>query len=207
MSSDIVKRRLLHILKFNQHKSIYARKCDVREISPYDKNVFLENNHVQGADRSKIQIGLFHNDVLVAVMTFGGKRIFTNSINVANEYELIRYATSESVIGGASKMMAYFVKTYHPKKIISYADRRWTYYKDNLYEKIGFKKISNGTPNYWYFGRDSNYKRFHRFGFAKHTLSTRLASFDPSFTEWENMKSNGWDRIWDCGSFKYEITF
>jgi hypothetical protein len=28
--------------------------------------------------------------------------------------------------------------------------------------------------------------------------------FNPNLTEWENMKNNGYDRIWDCGNFKYE---
>ena len=45
------------------------------------------------------------------------------------------------------------------------------------------------------------------FGFAKHTLAKRLAAYDPALTEWENMKTNGWDRIWDCGSFRYEMAF
>ena len=25
-------------------------------------------------------------------------------------------------------------------------------------------------------------------------------AFDPELTEWENMKINGYDRIWDCGT-------
>jgi len=206
LSSDIVKNRLSHMLGLHT-KSIYARDCEIKETSVQDKNIFLDANHIQGSDRSKIRIGLFHKDMMVAIMTFGSKRIFTNSTNIVDEYELIRYATSTPVVGGAGKLIAHFIKTYSPKKIISYADRRWTYYKNNLYEKIGFQKVSDGTPNYWYFGRYGNYRRFHRFGFAKHTLPKKLILFDPSLSEWENMKNNGWDRIWDCGSLKYEMTF
>ena len=29
--------------------------------------------------------------------------------------------------------------------------------------------------------------------------------FDPNLTEWENMRTNKWDRIWDCGSLKFEL--
>lgn len=47
-------------------------------------------------------------------------------------------------------MLSYFIKTYNPKKIISYADRRWTNINENLYSKNGFKKVSDGSPNYWY---------------------------------------------------------
>ena len=28
---------------------------------------------------------------------------------------------------------------------------------------------------------------------------------NPNLTEWENMKINKWDRIWDCGSLKFEL--
>jgi hypothetical protein len=205
INKNIVKNRLSYMLNTNSINSIFARNCDVKEISTNDKNVFLIENHLQGNDNSKIRLGLFYNNELIAVMTFGNKRIFMNSSSTEGEYELMRYATSKTVVGGAGKLLSYFIKTYNPTKIISYADRRWSYSKSNLYERIGFKKISNGTPNYWYFGRDGNYRRFHRFGFAKHTLVKRLASFDPNLTEWENMKNNGWDRIWDCGSIKYEL--
>ena len=28
--------------------------------------------------------------------------------------------------------------------------------------------------------------------------------FDPHLTEWQNMQLNGYDRIWDCGHYKFE---
>ena len=207
--SEIIKSKIKYILhgNGNNSNSIYARKCEVREISSDDKNIFLENYHIQGNDKSKIRLGLYYNNELVAVMTFGDKRIFMNIKSIEGEYELIRYAASKSVVGGGSKLLSHFIKKYSPKKITSYADRRWTYSKTNIYEKMGFKKVSDGTPNYWYFGKDGSYRRFHRFGFAKHTLPKKLTIFDPNLTEWENMKNNGWDRIWDCGNLKYEMIF
>jgi hypothetical protein len=204
---ELIKIKLAHLLKLNSAKSIFARKGTVSDISKETKALFLDANHIQGNCQSSINLGLLYNGAVVAVMTFGHKRIFMNSKKTEGEYELLRYATDSNytVIGGASKLMSYFITHYHPSRIISYADRRWTYYKNNLYERIGFKKVSDGTPNYWYFGRQGNYRRFHRFGFAKHTLSKRLHIFDPSISEWENMKNNGWDRIWDCGNLKYEM--
>lgn len=203
VSSNIIKNKLKHILGVNNNEQVYARKCIIKEVTSDNKNIFLLNNHIQGIDKSNIKLGLYYNNELVSIMTFGNKRIFTNAVSVVGEYELIRYATSIPVIGGASKLLSYFIKTYNPTKIISYADRRWS--NGNLYEKIGFTKVSDGNPNYWYFGRDGNYRRFHRFGFAKHTLPKKLASFDPNISEWENMKNNGWDRTWDCGNLKYEM--
>ena len=205
-SKDIVKLKLNHILNISTVKSIYARKCQVIDNITIDiKRDFLNKTHIQGSCNSQINLALVYNNEIVSMMTFGPKRIFTNTKKCEGEFELLRYSTLYNVIGGASKLLSYFIKTYKPKSIISYADRRWTSIHNNVYDKIGFTKVSNGTPNYWYVGRGNNYRRFHRFGFAKHTLSRRLTNFNPDITEWENMKLNGWDRIWDCGNLKYEL--
>ena len=203
-NTTIVKSKLKHLLKMNTDK-VYARKCDVREVNGADKKIFLNNNHIQKNDLSSICYGLYYKDELVSVMTFGKSRVFMNTKSVEGQYELIRYASNKNVIGGAGKLLKHFITIHKPRKVISYADRRWTHHTNNLYESIGFKKINDGTPNYWYFGKDKNYKRYHRFGFAKHTLSKKLDNFDSNLSEWENMKNNGYDRIWDCGHLKYEL--
>ena len=43
-----------------------------------------------------------------------------------------------------------------------------------------------------------------RIQFQKHKLKDKLETFDPNITEWENMKANGYDRIWDCGNMVFE---
>jgi len=58
-------------------------------------------------------------------------------------------------------------------------------------------------PSYFY--TKDHYKKYHRFGFRKNVLNKKLNVFDPNLTEWENMKNNGWDRIWDCGNLKYQL--
>lgn len=139
-------------------------------------------------------------------MTFGKLRSALGNKNIKNNnWELYRFCSKINtvIIGGASKLLKHFINHHSPDKIISYSDKRWSV--GNLYESIGFKLTSNGVPNYWYFGRGNSYKRHHRFAFAKHTLSKKLKTFDNSLSEWENMKNNGYDRIWDCGSIKFEL--
>jgi hypothetical protein len=205
--TTIVKSKLSNLLKVEKLNKIYARKCEVRVVNKPVKKEFLNTYHIQGNDNSSLYLGLFYNSELVSIMSFNKLRVCFNNKNADHDgvFELVRFATSTSVIGAGSKLLSHFIKTHHPKKIISYADKRWS--TGNLYRTIGFKKISEGTPNYWYFGRGNSYKRHHRFAFAKHTLSKKLKFFDPNLSEWENMKLNGWDRIWDCGSLKYQLTF
>lgn len=45
--------------------------------------------------------------------------------------------------------------------------------------------------------------RQHRYNFRKNVLKTKLPNFDNTLSEWENMQNNHYDRIWDCGNYKY----
>lgn len=207
LQKEIVKNKLKSVLNINNTNKIYARKCILKEISVLDKNEFLETYHIQGKDISKIKIGAFYNDELVGVMTFGNLRLALGSRYKKDTYELIRFATKTSVIGLASKMLTYFINKYNPEKIISYADRRWTSSKNNLYEKIGFSFVHSTEPNYWYINEKKLDCRIHRFVFRKSELKKKLDLFDPKLSEWQNMQLNGYTRIWDCGNLKYEMNF
>ena len=198
---EIVKNRIKNILGEINNK-IFARKCIIKEIGSDECKVFLEQNHLQGTDTSKIKIGLYYNNELVSVMTFGNFRIALGLKKSDNQYEMYRFCSKLNtvIIGGSSKLLSYFVKKYKPFKIVSYADKRWS--NGDLYNKLEFIKISESTPNYFY--TKDHYKKYHRFGFRKSELYKKLILFDPTLSEWENMKNNGWDRIWDCGCIKYE---
>ena len=206
-NEEIVKSKLSHILNASKKTNkCYARCCEIKEISVKDKNDFLHKHHIQGDDFSNIKLGAYHNDELVAVMTFGKPRIaMGHKKHTDGQFELIRFATSRNVSGIGSKLLKHFIKLYKPSKILSYADRRWTKISNNIYQKLGFTKIDNGTPNYWYVPKRT-IKRLYRYKFRKQILNTTLENFDPTLTEWENMKNNGYDRIWDCGSIKFELS-
>jgi hypothetical protein len=198
---SIVESRLISILgKISQKK--YARQCNIKEVSSNECNIFLNNNHLQGADNSSIRLGLYHQNNLISIMTFGNLRKAMGSNAKHNYWELYRFCSlkNNTVTGGASKLFKYFISKYNPLKVISYSDKRWS--KGNLYQKLGFIHIHDSRPNYFY--TKDHYKRYYRFGFRKSELSKKLSNFDPVLSEWENMKNNGWDRIWDCGCSKYE---
>lgn len=193
---EICKSVLLSKLgKFENR--IYARKCIIKEINTKDKNEFLENNHLQGKDKSSIKLGLFYNNELVSVMTFGRRKITGKS-----SFELIRFCSklNTQVIGGANKLFKYFINNYwDEKEITTYADKRWS--NGKLYEKLGFSLHHESSSNYWYI---ENGNRIHRVSFQKHKLKNKLEEFNYNLTEWENMQMNGYDRIWDCGNFVFK---
>ena len=199
---QIVKNRLKSILGKQKYK-IYARKCEIKQISPQIKNKFLNKYHIQGEDRSNYHLGLFFKNRLVSVMTFSQLRPALGQKPKENEWELVRYCSNFNfnVIGGASKLLKHFENDKNSKSIISYADLRWS--EGNLYKKLGFDNIGKTLPNYWYLKNETIYKRHHRYGFQKGLLKEKLKNFDDTLSEWENMQNNGYDRIWDCGHLKF----
>jgi very-short-patch-repair endonuclease len=204
---QIVKNRLKYLFQL-VHRKIYARKCMIRPITTHIKNKFLDKYHLQGKDQAKISLGCFYKNRLIAVMTFGKLRISLGRKHQEDIWELSRYATiaNFSIIGGAGKLLKFFEKTYNPKQIITYSDRRWGV--GNLYNQIGFSFDHKSSPNYWYFKKSAQiYQRFHRFNFRKSILHKKLDTFDNSLTEWENMKNNKYDRIWDSGNDVFIKTY
>ena len=105
------------------------------------------------------------------------------------------------IIGGASKLFKYFLNNHNPKSILTYPNRRYS--DGTFYEKIGFTSIGYSKPSHWYFGKNID-GLASRNQFQKHLLSDKLDDFNPELTAWENMKLNGYDRIWDCGKLVYE---
>src|SRR6056300_28455 len=202
LKPKIVKSRLKSALNLNKYK-IAARKCKILQIDSKTKNAFLNKYHIQGVDKSSVKLGLYYKDRLVAVMTFCKNRKALGKSHIKGEWELSRYATiaNFSIIGGAGKLLKYFERNFEPSKITSYADKRWS--EGNLYIKLGFDKIRDSKPNYWYF-KDGSLDIKHRYNFRKSILSKKLEFFNKEKTEWEKMKENGWNRIWDCGNMVFE---
>lgn len=200
---DIVKSKLKAIVH-KQGSRIYARKCTVEEITSQQKAMFLDKFHIQGNDISKYYYGLKHDGEIVAVMTFVKPRVALGHKKTDEAiYELSRYASSHSVVGGASKLLKHAISKLNPVKIISYADRRWSSsINETLYTRLGFVKTDNSKVNYWYV--KSYHKRYHRFNFTKGRIVSELGG-DPNKTEVQNMFDMGYDRIWDCGNIKYEM--
>lgn len=191
---DIIKSIILNYINKTPNK-IYARKCKLMEISKEQSLIFLNENHIQGYSISSKNIGLFYNNELVSLMTFGNRKITGKK-----QMELIRFCNklNTNVIGGASKLFNYFVKTYKPESIISYQDNRL--FNGNLYEKLGFKQIRISEPSYYYV---INKKREYRYNWRKDVL-VKLG-FDSNKTEKEIMEELGYPRIYDCGTKVWEF--
>ena len=206
---EIVHSRILNLINKTNNK-IYARKCEIKEVSNKDKNEFLNRNHIQGTSVDSIRYGLYFNSELVSIMTFSKKRIVTGfKESKEGEFELNRFCSliNTNVVGGFEKLLSHFKKNNNFTSIISYADCRWSGInsENTVYSKNGFKFLGQSKPSYFYLNTKDYLNRFHRFTYNKQTLLKEFNG-DPSKTEWDLAQENGFDRIWDCGTLKFELT-
>lgn len=173
------------------NQSIYARKCEIKEVSKEEAKEFIDSNHIQGSTNAKVKLGLYYKNELVSIMTFGKSRFNKNV-----DWELVRFCSKAgyNVVGGASKLFKHFIKTYSPKSVISYSDIAKT--TGNLYKVLGFKTIGVSDPNYvWVYGNTV----YNRYQCQKKQLIKQGLGLS-SQTEKEIMESHNFSQIFDCGS-------
>lgn len=186
--------KLISLLK--PRDLVYARRCEIREVSLQDTISFLNTFHFQGYARDDIRIGLYYNNELISIMTFDKPRYNSNY-----EYELVRYCSSMNITGGKEKLFKYFIDTYKPSSIISYCDR--SKFSGDTYLELGFKLLKEGKPSrHWY-----NIKT------GKHITSNLLrqrgvdqllgTNYGKGKSNTEAVIENDFVPIFDCGQDSY----
>ena len=190
------KEKIINMLKPKQ--SIYARNCKIKEVDNSECDKFLNDYHLQNTCKGQtIRLGLYYNDKLFQIMTFGKPRYNKNY-----EYELLRLCTKSEykIIGGAEKLFKYFTNTYNPKSIISYCDK--AKFTGQVYNRLGMTLKKVTSPNcHWskYNMHITNnlllqrgYDQIFKTNYGKGTSNKDL------------MIENGWKEIYDCGQAVYE---
>jgi hypothetical protein len=207
MRKAIVKDRLRHKLGVKAKNVVYARKCEVVEIDSGITKDFLVNTHIQGHCQSSVNLGLVFQEELVAVMTFGVRKITGGDAVL----ELLRFSTAldTHIPGAASKLFKYFLINYDTtefKSLVSYADLNYSNIDPlkTVYAQLGFSHKHISPPSYSYFKRSNESVLHHRSVFMKHKLKDKLESFNEDLSEYENMLNNRYERIWNCGNHVFE---
>ncbi len=124
-------------------ETIYARKCKIKEISKQETDEFLNLYHLQNTcNGQKYSYGLYYNDKLIQIMTFGKPRY-----NKKYQYELLRLCSHKDykIVGGAERLFKHFLRQINPLNIISYCDN--SKFTGNVYETLGMVLINKTNPN------------------------------------------------------------
>ncbi len=161
-----------------------ASKLQLREVSLQEEKQFLNENHYQGFVPSLWCKGLYDDDKLVILMSFGTPRY-----NKRFDWELLRLATKKDyqVYGGASKLFNDF-KDNNVGSIISYCNE--SLFSGKVYDILGFSKHT--VINSYHYEKDG--KSYHRTRFMKCRLIKQYPEYADK-TEKEIMQILGYDRI------------
>jgi len=195
---DIVKSLVLSKLGIYERR-IPARKCEIQEVKSSTALKFLDQNHIQGRTNASVYLGLYYSGELVGVMSFGHKRGCSG--NTQDEgWDLSRFCTKSGIqiIGGASKLLKWFIRKWNPERIYSFSANDIS--DGKLYMTLGFQ-WSGHSSSYWYVD-NRTLKRYHRSTFTRKSLIERGWTMENE-TEFETMSRLGYWRIYDSGTEKW----
>lgn len=198
LNQSVVEKTLLHVLGVS--KKVYARNTEVVEVDASTAADFFTANHIQGFAKGCVSVGLEHDGTLIAAMSFSPLNSHRGIPADPSTVELRRYASTGSVVGGASRLFqAYLGANPGVTKVISYSDNRM--FTGEMYGKMGFTNSGTSRPDYFYV-RNPFKVRHRKSNFTREKLAL-IAGFDPMKTEKDNMVAMGWNRIYDCGKTKW----
>jgi len=193
----LIKQLLID--KLCESKVYYARQLKIGDVTQENEVKFLNEYHIQGYTNSSTAIGLYDNNELLGIMTFGKPR-FNNNYDC----ELIRmcFKTGISIVGGAERILKHYIDNYKPKNIISYCDL--AKFNGNSYLRLGFhtNKSMLTQPNYVWVSPDKK-EVLPRYQTQKQKL-INLGLDKYGDTETEIMKNLDYLRVYDAGNMKFE---
>lgn len=145
----ILKNIIANALNVNSDK-VYARNTEIVVRPSKEVKEFFDKNNIQGFRGGKFAICLIDKRSKELLMSYIMGSCFFGKGKY--EWEVIRGATKlgTTVVGGASKIWNYFIKTYNPSNCVYYVD--YNYFNGNSLPHLGLEFITTqpGCKNYWF---------------------------------------------------------
>lgn len=189
-------QQLIELLK--PRNSFFGRCCSVKQVSREEEMQFLNCYHLQGYVKSEIALGLYYQEVLVALMTFGKPRY-----NKKYQWELLRYCATSKVVGGAQKLFKAFISKGKPESIVSYCDL--SKFTGDIYSTLGFKLLRSSVGCHWYSPKTKKHftDNLVRARGVDQLLGT---SYGKGISNEQLLLDEKFVRIYDCGQATYVWT-
>lgn len=125
---------------------IYARNTEVRIVDLEDAQSFVEKYHRQSVSRTQqkiVSLGIFeknNENNLLGVAQFCSPRTSAKKREYSTELLRMAFKDDVQIIGGASKLIKYYISKYDPADIFTYQDT--TGENTDVYEQCGFTLVS-----------------------------------------------------------------
>ena len=191
--------KIIYLLD-NNKQVIYARDCEVREVSHKECHDFFEAYHLQWdtrAYKNNIYIWLYYEDTLVECMSFWKPRYNKNY-----EREILRLCSHKDyrVVWWANKIYRYFLNLTQANSVVSYCDM--SKFDWRVYEQLWFNLLKWNQPSKHRYSEGEILS-------MKHITDSLLRQrwydqlFNESHGKWtsneELMLQRGYVEIYDCG--------
>lgn len=191
--------KIPYLLEENKQQ-LYARKCEVKQITREECHNFFESYHLQGdtvKNKNNIYIWLYYNNELVECMSFWLPRYNKNY-----EREILRLCTHKDyrVVWWADKIFRHFLKLTNANSVISYCDMSKFDWK--VYEQLGFKLLKWNKPSkHWYNEKEVESRKHITDNLLRQRWYDQIfgESYGKGTNNDELMKQRGYVEIYDCG--------
>lgn len=193
-NKEICKSMITHKLGLTR-EIVFARKCQIRVVSPKEKKEFFDYNHIDGDTNSKIAFGLFsaRNKLVVCIsLKQPSHKKYSGML------EITRFCTKSfvHVPGGLGKLTEYALNYCHKNgfnSLLTYVDIR--HGTKNGYLSAGYEFLGSTDNKFWWTGGRERIDRF--------KIRTDKEN---NLTEKEVALEHGVIKIWGCPKliFKYD---
>ena len=180
--------KILHLLQLDNR--VYARKCEIKEITRDTYDDFIFENHIEGSVfpyRGMKYIGLFYNDKVLMVAGYGE---FYNQSSKSFKWKLQRICTISgiTVIGGVSRLSRYIKNDIGDFIFQVTLDTGGSLIKNEI-------SHSDVSLRYWWVKNDSVLSRNQ----TQISILKRNDDWDNNDTEKSYMEKKGFVKIFDSG--------
>lgn len=209
---SLIKEKILHLIGQPSTKPIYARKCEIKELTKPEAKEYLNINHLKGYSGTCARnIGLVYNEEIVACLSYSKPK--------NGRVELKRYAGK--VVGGLERLFKHTLNDYRDLVIFTQIDLDWSDPLDNQYvKKLGFIHKKN-TSSMLYVNSKNEVKPRTAMGWHLYDyyLNPELTSLQEEFgyiETWNKMENpnisdllylcNKWMTVYTAGAAQLEYT-
>ena len=196
---DQCKSHIKSILGISS-KKVFARKCEIREISRGESKSLFDSYHIQGSNKlGVVFFGLFFENELCGAMSLGRHSRQIDASRKEITLDRLCFKDNYQIIGGSSKLFTKcldWAKNNEYKKIISFSDNRWSL--GNVYLKMGFILEKEYGPDYSYVDIKNPRKRL-----SKQSQKKDMTNCPEGLTEHVWAIQRGLARIYDCGKKRW----
>jgi hypothetical protein len=189
------------------NRTVWARKCLIKDLDADIAKEFLGNYHIQGPVRADVYIGLINENEIIAVAALGKHH------RQGHEKEAVLsrvcFKSGVKVAGGTGKLTSECIrrsKALGLDKLVSWSDNRVSSGKSYLASGWLLKKEL--SPDYFYYNTISHMvqpkQSCKKKDLAKKMTKNNIA-IKNQMKEHEMAAELGLYRVWDCGKIKWEI--